>query len=87
MFWVKGKQIFTPPLSEGCVAGVMRAFLLDELAKKGVSVVQKPLTVAALTEADELFVSNAIRRIKWVWSMGDKTFDHAESQRISSIIF
>src|SRR5690606_1570400 len=32
LFWVKNRKIYTPPLSEGCVAGVMRAYILDKAA-------------------------------------------------------
>ena len=31
IFWVKDGQAFTPPLSEGCVEGVFRTFLFDQL--------------------------------------------------------
>ena len=29
VFWVKDNKIFTPPLNEGCVAGVMRRKILE----------------------------------------------------------
>ena len=29
VFWVKDNKIFTPPLNEGCVAGVMRKKILE----------------------------------------------------------
>jgi branched-chain amino acid aminotransferase len=35
VFWIRNETIYTPPLSEGCVAGVMRANLLQTLPAKG----------------------------------------------------
>jgi len=31
IFWIKDSVIYTPPLSEGCVAGVMRRYLMQKL--------------------------------------------------------
>ncbi len=64
IFWVKGEKIYTPPLSEGCIAGVMRKFILEESGDLFIE--EKPLTRSELYNADEIFLTNAIRRIKWV---------------------
>lgn len=87
LFWVKNGIIYTTPLSEGCIAGVMRAYILDKAAEKSIEIKQKPLPVAELMGADEIFLTNAIRRVKWVKSAGDAVFSCTESQRISAIIF
>lgn len=64
IFWVESKNLFTPPLSEGCVAGVMRAFLLEKLPAAGYQVQEAPLTVERLGQADEVFLSNALRGLR-----------------------
>lgn len=87
LFWVKNSKIYTPPLSEGCIAGVMRAYILDKAAEKGLEITLKPLSVAELMEADEVFATNAIRRLKWVRNIGDTTYKCDEIKRICSIIF
>lgn len=74
IFWVKDRQLFTPPVSEGCVAGVMRRFIIDKLAVSDTPVTEKILSVSDLHNADEIFLTNAIRRIKWVKSASDKHF-------------
>jgi branched-chain amino acid aminotransferase len=66
LFCRKDREIFTPPLSEGCVAGVMRKFLLSALPDAGFPVSQRPVTTEDLLNADEIFLSNAIRGIRWV---------------------
>jgi branched-chain amino acid aminotransferase len=75
IFWVKNKTIHTPPLAEGCVAGVMRAYLLQQLPALGYTVLEKPLTTDMLFSADEVFLTNAIRRIKWVKPINKKNED------------
>jgi branched-chain amino acid aminotransferase len=66
VFWVKDGTIFTPPLTEGCVAGVMRRHVLAASASLGFTVKEAILTKKQLFEADEAFLTNAIRRIKWI---------------------
>jgi branched-chain amino acid aminotransferase len=69
IFWIKDGQVYTPPLSEGCVAGVMRRYIMER-----VPVTETILTTETLYVADELFLTNAIRRIKWVSKIADKTY-------------
>lgn len=66
IWWIKGKDIYTPPLSEGCIAGVMRRYLMQELPMKGLNIIEKALTLNELKKADGVFLTNAVRRLKWV---------------------
>jgi|SRR5579871_5052249 len=66
LFWVKQGQVFTPPLSEGGVAGVMRRHLLATLPAAGFPVHEQPATAEDLLYADEVFLTNALKGIRWV---------------------
>jgi len=66
LFYVKDQHIYTPPLSEGAVAGVMRRFLLTSLPGAGFSVAEQPIRAEDLLDADEVFLTNAIKGIRWV---------------------
>ncbi len=59
-FWKNGGLV-TPSLSTGCVAGTMRATLLELAQKLGISAEEKAFTFAALCRADEVFLTNAVR--------------------------
>lgn len=73
--WIKNGTIFTPPLSEGCVGGVMRAYLLQNCeAITGHSMTEQAGTTADLAEADELFLTNAISGIRWVAQCGSRQY-------------
>lgn len=65
IFLVMGKTIITPPLSEGCLDGVMRRHLLTTLPQKGLKVKEQPIELKDLKKADEIFTTNALG-IKWV---------------------
>ena len=77
LFYISKGQFFTPPLSEGCVAGVMRRHLLENMPRAGFPVVEKPVTIEDLLSADELFLTNAIRGIRWVSSFRTTKFTNS----------
>jgi branched-chain amino acid aminotransferase len=79
VFWVKDKKIFTPPLSEGCVAGVMRRHLIETLPAMGYTVQEIPAEISDLETADELFLTNVISGIRWVREFNGKTFGNTIS--------
>ncbi len=88
IFWVKNAIIYTPPLSSGCVAGIMRSHLILSLAKNNIIVIEKDLSEKKLYSADELFITNAIRRIKWVNTLENKVFyTHNYIQYINKLLF
>lgn len=74
IFIVQGEQLFTPPLSEGPVAGVMRQYLINALAKTGIAVHEKAMTEKDLLNSDEIFLTNALFGIKWVEQYGKKQY-------------
>lgn len=83
LFIVSRGKIFTPPLSEGCVAGVMRRHLLNHLPEWGYPVTETPLETRDIESAEEVFLTNAIRGIRWVGRFGEKIY----SSRISGEIY
>jgi branched-chain amino acid aminotransferase len=86
IFWVKNDQLFTPPLSEGGIAGVMRQHVMEQTRKdmqSPVQILEKQLDLSYLENADEIFLTNAIQGIRWVSRFRQKTYDHRISQYIS----
>lgn len=74
VFIIKNNVVKTPPLSEGCVAGTMRQFLLAHLPALGLDVTECPLSPEEIAGADEIFLSNAMTPIKWVAAVDGNTF-------------
>lgn len=65
LFMVMGNTLITPPVSEGCLNGIMRKQILA-IAKKieTIDVVEQPISPFDLQKADELFVTNVIKGIQ-----------------------
>jgi branched-chain amino acid aminotransferase len=82
IFLVKDGIIFTPALSEGCVAGVMRQSLLQFLKVNDWQVNEKVITEADLFAADEIFFTNSMYNIRWVQSIADVNYANSFTQKI-----
>ncbi|MFL5745211.1 MAG: aminotransferase class IV [Niastella sp.] len=76
VFRVHQNSIYTPPLSEGGVAGVMRQYLLTELPKAGYTVQEKICTPEDLETANEVFLTNALFGIRWVRQFRNKIYSN-----------
>src|SRR6202030_4277112 len=55
IFIAQGDQVYTPPLSSGCLPGVTRALLLEEIRLPGLAIAEKILFKEDLEAADEIF--------------------------------
>ncbi len=75
LFWLEDSVFFTPPLSEGCVTGTLRSLLLALMPAWGYAVHEKPATFARLLRADEVFLTNAVRGIRWVGSCETRQYN------------
>src|SRR6185295_19043717 len=58
-----GGRVWTPPLSSGCLAGVTRAVLLEEVRVPGIAIEEKTLLLEDLTAASEIFVTSTTREL------------------------
>jgi branched-chain amino acid aminotransferase len=83
IFLIKDRVVYTPPLSEGCVAGVMRRHVTEVLK----NVVEQPVTMEQLCNADEVFLTNAIKRVKWVGSIGGMRLGNDMVRSINDQVF
>jgi branched-chain amino acid aminotransferase len=86
IFLIKDEEVYTPALSEGCVAGVMRKFMTDQLVANGFTCIEKEITVEELLNADEVFLTNSIYNLRWVKSINDKNFSNSLTQKIYTAV-
>ena len=75
IFMLKGNTLITPPVSEGCLNGVMRRQVLA-LARKieNLEVVEQVVSPFDLQKSDELFITNVIKGIQPVTKYRKKEF-------------
>jgi branched-chain amino acid aminotransferase len=64
LFMVQKGVLFTPALSQGCVAGTKRRELLEVLPTLGFQVEETIITKDMIFEMEEIFLTNAIRPIR-----------------------
>lgn len=82
IFFIKDDIVYTPALTEGGVAGIVRKFLIDALKANGFECIEKSVTTEELLNADEVFLTNSIYNIRWVSSINDTSFGNAVTQKI-----
>jgi branched-chain amino acid aminotransferase len=56
-------QVWTPPLTSGCLPGVTRALLLEEIRVPGLQIAERTLLPADLEAADEIFITSTTREL------------------------
>lgn len=62
IFAIYGDRVYTPPLeTSGCLPGVTRAVLLEEIRPVGVSISERELTPSDLESADQVFITSTTR--------------------------
>ncbi len=83
IFLVKGNDVYTPALNQGCVSGVMRRHVIDLLESGKYNLHQHHITEEDLFEADELFLTNALIGMKWVGSYKDKKYANDFSKMLA----
>ncbi len=74
VFYIKDEIVYTPALSQGCVAGVMRKFLVDKIRTLNFIVNESVVTKESILNADEVFLSNSIYNVRWVSGLENKTY-------------
>ena len=73
IFMVKNHTVITPPLSSGCLAGVTRALLINNMPVD-VRFAEMAITLDELLAADEVFLTSSLRLVQPVELISDSTF-------------
>jgi len=80
VFVVKNGTLFTSPLSEGCVAGIMRKQIMHMATENKILTFESPLTMYTLLNGDEVFLTNSIQGINWIGQYKDRFYTNKMSQ-------
>ncbi len=85
IFMLKDNILTTPPISEGCLNGIMRKQIIA-LAKtiEGLTVEESIISPFDLQKADELFITNVIKGIQPITKYRKKEFETNLSQTLIS---
>lgn len=83
LFVANGSQVWTPPLSSGCLPGITREVLLGEVHVPGFPIGEKPLTPADLESAGEVFITSTTRDLLPVLEIEGKNVGPADRARVA----
>jgi branched-chain amino acid aminotransferase len=81
IFASTGGQVWTPPVSSGCLPGITREVLLSEIHVPGIQIVEKALTPADLENADEVFITSTTRNLLPVHEIEGKKVGRTDHTR------
>jgi len=83
LFMIIGNKLITPPISEGCLNGIMRKQIIT-LAKQmnTFEVLEAPISPFDLQKADELFVTNVVVGIQPITKYRKKEFGFVFAEKL-----
>ncbi|MFD2568398.1 aminotransferase class IV [Pseudotenacibaculum haliotis] len=85
IFLIKGDTIKTPPLTEGCLKGVIRKKVIEILSEnKEYSIEESAITPFEIQKADEVFMTNSITGIQSITHYRKKEFATEITQKIKA---
>lgn len=75
IFMLKGDEIKTPPLSDGCLNGIIRKQVIEILQKsEDYTIKEESISPFELQKADEIFFTNAIQGVRSITKYRKKSF-------------
>lgn len=83
VFLVKDHVIVTPPLTDGCVNGILRKKLIDIISKtEDLVLEERSISPFEIQKADEVFLTNVIKGIESVSQYRKKQFTNTIANRL-----
>jgi len=87
VFMKIGSQLITPPISDGCLNGIMRKQIIAIANKmETIEMIEKSISPFDLQKADELFISNVITGIQPITKYRKKEFTSEVAKEISDLL-
>lgn len=74
IFLINNEKLYTPPLTEACIEGVMRSTVIELAEKMNIECHETPIPLEELFNADEMFLTDSIHGIRWVKKYKIKEF-------------
>ena len=75
LFMLKDNLLITPPISDGCLNGIMRKQILNIFSKsKEIKVIEESISPFDLQKAEELFITNIITGVQPITKYRKKEF-------------
>jgi len=86
IFVVSNGVLYTPSLTDGCLAGTMRMQVINLALQHGLKVYECPILPSNLLVADEVFLTNAVRGISWIGGYRTKRYFNTTARKIVAFL-
>ena len=73
VFMIKNKTVYTPPIADGALPGVIRDIILNELILD-IEVKEQSIDTDSLLNADEVFITNTLIGVKSIIKLDKKIY-------------
>ncbi len=85
LFIRSGKVIKTPPITDGCLKGIMREQVITQLKRMlDYEIVEESITPFELQRADELFSTNVIQGLRSITQFRKKSYEQTTADELRS---
>ena len=81
LFIANGNEVWTPPLSSGCLPGITREVILGEIRAPGIRVLERTVMPGDLEAADEVFITSTTRDLLPVRQVEQKSVGRNDRAR------
>ncbi len=82
IFMLVGEDLITPPLSSGCLKGVMRKQVIDLAPQLDLQLKEESFSPFALQKADELWLTNSMHGLRWVKNYRKKSYASTKAEQM-----
>ena len=86
IFLIKGNDVYTPSLDQGCINGIIRKKIIEVLGQnEKYNIYQTGISPFELLKADEVFLTNSIMSIKNVTKYRKTKYDNVKTMEIKEL--
>jgi len=86
LFAVKNGVLYTAPIAEGCLDGIMRTEILNIAKENRIAVYEVTMAMNVMLNSDEIFLTNAIRGIRWVGTYRAKRYSNKMAEKLVALL-
>ncbi|MES2837691.1 MAG: aminotransferase class IV [Bacteroidota bacterium] len=81
LFYFLNGRLYTPPLADGCLSGIMRFIVLALAIENEIEIEERSLYIDDIPFVKEAFLTNTLRGIVWISGINDaRYFNHTARQ-------
>ncbi len=86
LFAAKNGVLYTAPVAEGCLDGIMRNEVINIAKENRIAVYEVTMAMNVMLNSDEIFLTNAVRGINWVGTYRAKKYSNKMAGKLVELL-